>query len=281
MIADATADQCRDTTGGRPALRILSLCSFYPNPAQPGQGVFVQRRLRSLAGLADVRVVSPFAVVQYGNPRGKRLRIGRSGCPAHARDGGIPVLHPRWFYPPLSGSLIPFWLFAQLLPRLKSLRRTFPYQVIDTHFGFPDGIAGSSSFERVTVPFTMTLRGNEPKHSRTRLGRILMSRAVRRAARVFAVSERLREFAIGLGAAADKVRTVPNGVDGAVFRQRDKTACRLKHGLPFDARVILSGGALVERKGHHRIMEAVQDARRRGRSGAVGHRRRTRPGRAV
>jgi glycosyltransferase involved in cell wall biosynthesis len=247
--------------GDRPAvrsrLRVLSFSLLYPNPTQPNQGVFIERRLKRLADIADLQVISPFAVVQYGNPKGKRIRIGNTGCPVRRQDGRIAVSHPRWFYPPCSGSLTPFWLFAQMLHRIARLRHEFAFEILDAHFGFPDGIAGGLLASALGVPFTITFRGNEPKHSRTWLGHLLMAHAVRRASRVFTVSERLRRFAIALGADPAKVRTIPNGVDGAVFRERNRTACRIQHGLALDVPVVLSAGALVKRKGHHRIIEAV------------------------
>jgi glycosyltransferase involved in cell wall biosynthesis len=176
----------------------------------------------------------------------------------------MSVLHPRWFYPPLSGSLIPFWLSLQLLLPILRLRKDFPFEVIDTHFGFPEGIAGLFLSLATNVPFTMTLRGNEPKHSRSKLTRFCMTWALRRAGRVFTVSERLRQFAIGLGAEPSRVKTIPNGISNEVFTLRDRTACRLKHGLPADRPVILSAGALVERKGHHRVIEALKSLRDEG-----------------
>ena len=45
------------------APRILSLCCLYPNPLQPGQGLFVQRRLQHLAELTQVMLVAPFGVL--------------------------------------------------------------------------------------------------------------------------------------------------------------------------------------------------------------------------
>jgi teichuronic acid biosynthesis glycosyltransferase TuaC len=248
---------------GKPAapqsrIRILSLSLLYPNPSQPNQGVFIQRRLKQLARIVELQIVSPFALVQYGNPRGERVRIGNTTCPVRRQDGTVAVLHPRWFYPPFSGSLTAFWLFAQLLYRIRRLRQQFAFDILDAHFGFPDGVAGSLLASALNIPFTITLRGNEPKHSRSALGRISLARALRRASRVFAVSETLRTFAIEMGAAADKVRTIPNGVEGAIFWPREKQQCRAKHGLPSDARVIVSAGALVERKGHHRVIEALK-----------------------
>jgi glycosyltransferase involved in cell wall biosynthesis len=145
----------------------------------------------------------------------------------------------------------------QLVSKLACLRKEFPFDVIDTHFGYPEGIAGAVLASWLGVPFTMTLRGNEPKHSQSRLGRQSMRWALRRAGRVFTVSERLRRFAIDLGVAAEKVTTIPNGVDAAIFRPRNRDECRMRYALPLDRPVILSAGALVERKGHHRIIEAL------------------------
>jgi glycosyltransferase involved in cell wall biosynthesis len=237
--------------------RILSLCCLYPNPAYPAQGVFVQRRLQHLARLTPVRVVAPLGIVHYGRPPGKRLCPSRRICGAERWDGAIPVLHPRWFYPPFSGSFLGFWLFLQLLQPLRRLRRDFPFEILDTHFGYPEGIAGCLLAQAFGLPFTMTLRGNEPKHSRGALERQWMGWALRRASRVFAVSERLRQFAIGLGAVPENVKTIPNGVDAGVFWQHDRESCRRKYGFPPDGRLILSAGALVERKGHHRAIRAL------------------------
>jgi teichuronic acid biosynthesis glycosyltransferase TuaC len=237
---------------------VLSLCCLYPNPSSPSQGLFVQRRLRYLAELCELRVVAPFAIVQYGNPAGKRLRIGKSACPKERADSGIPVLHPRWWYPPFSGSLIPCWLFLQLLRPVALIRREFRFDIIDTHFGHPEGVAGCLLALAFGVPFTITLRGNEPKHSRSSLQRFWMGLALRRASRVFAVSNRLGEFAANLGANPEKIKTIPNGVDAHLFRPRERAECRRKQGLPAHAPLILSAGALVERKGHHRTIQALQ-----------------------
>jgi teichuronic acid biosynthesis glycosyltransferase TuaC len=238
--------------------RILSLCCLYPNPVSPAQGLFVQRRLQHLAELCEVRVVAPFAIAQYGNPMGKRLRMSKRLCPPERWDGKISVVHPRWFYPPFSGSLIGCWLFFQLIRPLARIRREFPFEIIDAHFGHPEGVAGCLLALAFGVPFTMTLRGNEPKHSRSRLERFWMEWAIRRASRIFTVSERLREFAIKLGAAPGKVRTIPNGVDAHLFRPRDQKRSRRKYGFAPDCFLIVSAGALVERKGHHCAIQALK-----------------------
>jgi teichuronic acid biosynthesis glycosyltransferase TuaC len=244
--------------------RILSLCCLYPTPKQPQQGVFVQYRLRSLAELTELRVVAPCAIVRYGNVKGAKVRFGRGWCPLDRLDGRISVRHTWWFYPPFSGGFTPFCLALQLVYPLWRIRREFRFDIIDTHFGFPEGITGALLSSVFGVPFTMTLRGNEPKHSRSWPSRSLMAFALRRAARIFTVSERLRQLALDFGADPARVRTVPNGIDIDVFGPRDQTLCRLKHNLPLDRPLILSAGALVERKGHHRVIEALASLRAGG-----------------
>jgi glycosyltransferase involved in cell wall biosynthesis len=91
-----------------------------------------------------------------------------------------------------------------------------------------------------------------------------MQLSLQSAARIFTVSERLRQFAIGLGASPIKVRTVPNGIAADIFRARDRNACRMKFDLPLDRPLIASAGALVERKGHHRVIDALVSLRAEG-----------------
>jgi glycosyltransferase involved in cell wall biosynthesis len=94
--------------------------------------------------------------------------------------------------------------------------------------------------------------------------RCLLGWALRRAARVIAVSRPLQEFAGSLGCRPERVRTIPNGVDAALFRPRDRRACRLRCSLPVEGRIVLSVGNLIELKGHHRVVAALGQLRRQG-----------------
>jgi glycosyltransferase involved in cell wall biosynthesis len=81
---------------------------------------------------------------------------------------------------------------------------------------------------------------------------------LRRAARVITVSERLREFAIGLGAAPQRVITIPNGVDAATFYPRNREECRRRLGIAPEERLIVAAGHLIPLKGHHHMIRAVR-----------------------
>lgn len=243
------------------ALRVLSLSTVFPRPAEPAHGIFVARRLESLSRLAEVRVIAPVPVFEYG--KGFRERSKPGEVPAARQMGAIPVLHPRWIYPPAGGVLNACWLAARLLPILHSLARAHPFDLIDAHFGYPDGIAASILAAAMGVPFTITLRGNETMHTQHAFLRGAMARAVCRASRVITVSEPLREFAISLGAAPERVRTIPNGVDAATFAPQNGAQAREKYGIAPDEKFVLCAGALIERKGHHFAIRALAEVLRR------------------
>jgi glycosyltransferase involved in cell wall biosynthesis len=244
----------------------VSISNVFPNPTDPQYGLFVSRRLRQLAELTDevkVRVIAPISVFDYA---GRRSRLVRwRTVPPRRSEGPLEIFHPQWIYPPFGGATNALWLHARLDPFLAGLRRTFRFDVIDAHFAHPDGVAAAMLAGRFGCPFLVTLRGSEPAHAdESALRDQAMGWALRRAARVIAVSERLRQFAIDRGTPPELTRTIPNGIDGALFYPRDRDECRRKHGIAPNAPVILSAGYLIERKGHHRSIAALERVRRAG-----------------
>src|SRR4051812_37805464 len=132
--------------------------------------------------------------------------------------GGAEVLHPRFLSLPAVGKCLDGVLLALgALPALSRLRREFPFDVVDAHFGYPEGPAAVLLGRRFRVPVVLTLRGLEHRLDAYRLRGPQLAFAVRRAARVVAVSEDLRALALAAGAAPERVRTIPNGVDPALF----------------------------------------------------------------
>jgi len=240
----------------RKRLSILSFTTVFPRPDAPEFGIFVQSRLLEISRLAPLRVVAPVAWIQYGNAAG---RIPR-GVPARRSQGGMDVRHPRWFYLPGMESLTPLFLAACSL--MSVFRERF--DVLDSHFGHPDGTAAAMLALATRRPFTVTLRGNETEKAKQPVVRFLLRWTLHRAARVITVSERLRQFAIGMGADPARVVTIPNGINPGVFYPRDRDNCRARIGMAADAWHILSAGALIPRKGHDHIIKAAAAIRGSG-----------------
>ena len=144
-------------------MRVLCISSVFPNPNDPGLGLFVRARLQRAAALAEIKVIAPVAMVDYS--RKQQKWIGGRSIPLHRIDGPLEVLHPRWFYPPFGGAWNAVFLYLQLLGPIRRLRKQFPFDVIDAHFAYPDGITASMLSKTLGVPFLVTLRGNETMHA--------------------------------------------------------------------------------------------------------------------
>jgi glycosyltransferase involved in cell wall biosynthesis len=243
-----------------PEIRVLSLSTNYPRPGEKDRGLFVRSRLQHVAEILPVVAVSPVALIDYAG----RRRIG-GYPPRKLTDHNLEVLYPRWLYPPRGGMTNGWLLAARLLPFLRRLRQERPFEVIDAHFGHPEGVAAAFVSAALGVPFTVTLRGSEVMHAQQARGRKRwIGWALRRAARVIAVADSLRRFALELGVRQDALRTIPNGIDADVFYPRPYTETRTRLGMPAERPVILTAGHLIELKGHHRAVRALAELRRSG-----------------
>lgn len=75
---------------------------------------------------------------------------------------------------------------------------------------------------------------------------------------IVCVSDRLREEAIALGAARERVLLAPNRPDPIRFRPLDQQECRKTLALPRDAFIVIFTGHFVERKGPLRVLAALE-----------------------
>lgn len=235
-------------------LRVLSFSTVYPRPQEPNHGIFVERRLQALARLADVRVMAPVPWVEPGNPE---HRFPGFAPLRREEPGGLEVLRPRWLYLPGLHWLTAGALAARCTPAALRLARRFPFDVIDAHFGYPAGVAAALVARAAGRPFTVTLRGNETMHAASGAARRMMAWGLRRAAAVIGVSQPLAEFAVSMGADPKRCHVIPNGIDTGIFHPVDRAEARARLGMGEDRRHILSSGYLIERKGHHRVLETL------------------------
>jgi glycosyltransferase involved in cell wall biosynthesis len=240
----------------RSRLRILSLSSVFPHPLQKDLGRFVRARLMAMAELAEVKVVAPVAYLEFGNPARHGLGIGK--VPLRQTEGNLEVWHPRWQYLPDAGPVTAFLMALQMLYRFARLRRSFHYDVIDAHFAFPEGIAAALLARVFRCPYSITLRGNETDHNQRRYRGYTMRWAICNASRVIAVSERLRCFAVECGIDPARTTTIPNGIDASVYYPRAGRSILARFSIPDNVPLILSVGYLIERKGHHRAIQALE-----------------------
>lgn len=257
----------REASGGPAATgpHVVVLSSLFPSALQPGAGLFVRERMFRVGRRLPLTVVAPSAWFPFQGLI-RRWRPGfRPGAPACEWQQGMPVWYPRFFsMPGVLKRLDGFFMALGAWPRLRQLQREGRLDVLDAHFGYPDGYAATLLGRWLKVPVTITLRGTEMRHAADAALRPRLARALHRADRVFTVSESLRQVALRLGVPPDRVRVVGNGVDLERFQPLDRAAARATLGLPPTAPVLVSVGGLCERKGFHRVIACLPALRALG-----------------
>ncbi|HJV24477.1 MAG TPA: glycosyltransferase [Aromatoleum sp.] len=249
--------------GARP-LHVVVFSTLFPSSAQPHAGLFIRERMFRVARHLPLSVVAPVPWF----PLQSLIRLWRPGfrptVPRRETQAGIEVLHCRFpSFPGFFKSLDGVLLALGSLPTLWRLKRAGRLDVLDAHFGYPDGHAATLLGRWLRVPVTITLRGTEVRHAADPALAPRLRRALFGADRIFTVSASLRELALKLGVAPDRVRVVGNGVDTTRFSPVPRVEARAALGLPSDAPVLISVGGLTERKGFHRVIELLPELRRR------------------
>jgi teichuronic acid biosynthesis glycosyltransferase TuaC len=241
-------------------LPLLTFSTLFPNDQQPNHGIFVENRLRHLVASGEVlaRVIAPVPWFPSAAPRFGNWAAYARTAQRETRHG-LDVYHPRYpVIPKLGMSLAPWLLYRATLPLLHRLCATHGRPAaIDAHYVYPDGVAATWLGRRLGLPVVITARGTDvnliPRHA---IPRGLIQQAIRDAAALIAVSAALKQALVGLGAPEDKVTVLRNGVETTLFRPPDdRLVVRARLGLT--GPTLISVGLLIERKGHHRVIEAM------------------------
>ena len=240
--------------------RILVYSSLFPSPADPAAGVFIRERMFRVAKHAPMVVVSPKAwfpgegLIRLFRPRFRPL------APRFEVQQGVHVHAPRFLsIPGLFKSFDSLFMALGSYATLRRLRREFGFNLIDAHFGYPDGHAASLLGRWMDLPVSITLRGSERTYIQHSPFRRRIAAALHSAKRVFTVSESLRRIAVNLGIPEEKTRAIGNAVDSERFKPEDRRIARQRFGLDPDDQVIITVGWLVERKGFHRVIACLPE----------------------
>jgi glycosyltransferase involved in cell wall biosynthesis len=235
---------------------IASISTLYPSVERPHQGVFVERRLSSLAEIANVRVIRPVPWFPILRP------LRQEKVPSDNRPAGLTIFpKPMFYVPGVLKLLDAYWLEKSILPVLRNWQRRDGVDLVDAHFGYPEGVGGVRAAAKLGLPVFVTLRGNEIKYLKQRsIGRQLLA-ALEICTGIITVSHSLKQAIVSRGVLAEKIRVIPNAVDLATFRPGSRSQARALLNLPNDRRFLISVGHLVFEKGHHLAIEALRRIR--------------------
>ncbi|MDR2926464.1 MAG: glycosyltransferase [Azoarcus sp.] len=233
-------------------------CSLWPEVGQS-----IRERVFRIARRLPLSVVSPTPWVPFEDWFRENLNPAfRPSMPEYEEQQGIPVWFPRFMTMPGLDALrlLDGWAMARgAHSRFKALCNAGRLDLIDAHGAYPEGYAGVLLGREFGVPVTITLHGSELVSARDSRRVRKMREAFGAAARIFAVSESLRQFALELGAPENRLEVVSNGVDAESFSPRDRNAARAALGLPAAAPVLVSfsSGSATGEKSYNRLIEAL------------------------
>jgi glycosyltransferase involved in cell wall biosynthesis len=236
---------------------VLVLSSLFPSAVQPAAGLFIRERMFRVGEARKVVVLAP----QAWFPGQWLIRIWRPHfrpmAKFHEQMGAFEVFRPRYlsfpmFFKQVDGLAMALGSFLTA----RTLVKTHKLNVIDVHFGYPDGAAGAYLSRWLRLPMVLTLRGKEARQAKSNL-RAALIRGLKQARRIVTVSNALRDLAVELGSDPHKLCVIGNGIDLQKFFPIEQEAARDRLGLPRSAKVLVTVGTLIERKGFHRVFEVM------------------------
>ncbi len=242
-------------------MKLLTFSTLYPNTVTPHHGIFVENRLRHFlaSGQVQSKVVAPVPWFPFGAKIFGEYG-GFARVPKSETRHGITIEHPRYLVVPKIGmNWTPSTMAAAALPVIKRIIADgYDFDILDAHYFYPDGVAAVKIAQALNKPVTITARGTDlnlvPQYEKPRA---MIQSAARKASALVTVCQALKDSLIDLGVADEHVVVLRNGVDLEVFKppeNRDK----LRSVLGIHGKTILSVGHLIERKGHHLVIEALQ-----------------------
>ena len=244
--------------GAERPLRVLTFTSLYPNAAKPQHGIFVETRLRQLVGSGEVsaRVLAPVPYFPFRSELfGAYATFARA--PRSETRFGIEIDHPRYVAIPKFGmTAAPFLLYASARRAVARLLRSgHRFDLIDSHYCYPDGVAAVMLGRHFGVPVSVTARGTDvnmiPDY---RLPRRLIQWAAERADGLITVSGALAGRLAALGVARNRITVLRNGVDAELFRPVRPLCPDQEHK---GSALAVSVGNLVPLKGHDLAISAA------------------------
>ena len=243
------------------AMRILFLSSIFPHGTARVTGTFNLELCRALAAEHDVRVVAPRSFLDVRRARGEHRDADRWVT----ETTGLTVTHPTYFYTPGFGRA---WygesMWWSIRGHLQRVTAEFRPEAIVSYWAHPDGEVALRLAQQLGIPSVVIIGGSDVlmlPNDRRRRPKI--QRVLRESSGVMTVSEGLRRAVIELGTEPSRVHTIYQGVDEQLFFPGDTTAARQRLNLPFDHRLLLWVGRMVDVKGLDTLIAAFDLAHQR------------------
>ena len=243
--------------------RVLSLSTLYPNAHTPRFGTFVARSLEALAARGDwqVTLINPVGIppIVFGKYR-PLAEAAVSGV-----ENGVEVHRPTFpLIPKIGARSNPSRVAKAVLSVARGLHERQPFDIVDAQFFWPDGPAAAQVAQALGLPLSIKARGSDITFwGEKDFARHAMVKAARQASGLLSVSKALARDMIDIGMPAEKITLHYTGLDRDRFRPLDHVGLRARLGerlgiaLPAAENLLVTVGALIERKGQDIVIGAL------------------------
>ncbi len=246
-------------------MKTLFLSSVYPNPASSVRGTFNRMLCHALDEMGEVRVVAPLpwpevvkGIVTRQSVH-KSQSLAHAECPESSVDGDlVPVERPVFFYPPkVLRHHYGRFMWSSVQKTVERVTADFRPDWVISYWAHPDGDAGVRAARMLGAKSAVIIGGSDvllltdnPKRCEK------IKRVLRESDAVLAVCEGLKDRAVELGAAPERVHRLYQGIDPEVFCQDDRAAARERLNLSVSDPTFVWVGRMVGVKRLDILVEA-------------------------
>jgi len=189
---------------------LLFISNLFPNPLEPALATFNRQQIAALSMLFNIDVIAPIAWQRRFRKRNfvfrKKYARAQAYYPTYWNTPGI--LHY------LNGPLFKF----SVNKIVKKLSKEKKYTAIYSSWLFPDAWAAMKIAEKLAIPLFVKVHGSDVNGLSSESAITSMSLdVVKYAAKVFCVSNALKNCLVELGANEESLEVVYNGVNKKLF----------------------------------------------------------------
>lgn len=253
--------------GGGMSERLLFLSNLFPDASEPIRGLdnatLLQALIdaegwdvRSLALRPRLSLRAPGTLSDLA-PRAGDERLG----PEYVGIRYLPKVGSRW-----NDGLVA----ADLAPAFARTVAAWRPDIVLATWLYPDGCAAATLCQQAGLPLVLITQGTDTHgYLRDPVRRRKIVQAVAASRATICRSADLGRLLVGAGAPPERLKTVYNGVDTAIFRLRDRQEARREVGIDPEGPVLLFVGNLLPVKNPLFLIRAVAGVNRQRRSAGL------------
>jgi len=202
------------------SMNIEYVTSSFPRHNVEYGGTFIYNQVKNLAMDNEIHVIYP-TKKRILNNETPNLHLHEIDYPFSSYT--LTQMSPKE-YPRLG-------VFCKdMFKKIKCVNREYDIDIMHSHWAIPSGFISSLNTEK--IPRVITIHGSDIKiYNRKNLYGSLVKRAMKRADKIIAVSNDLKNVAVSQGWDSQKICVIPNGVDTNIFKPANKETIRKQLGI--------------------------------------------------